>query len=112
MDIRGESHLTIDDGSSNLISRLSKLSSGPFSQRNIDDIRSGFIGTFSSLVMPFSTFLWRGNYMDLSSAHLFFTQNIKRDRTYGANPSMSLSGGTVHLIPESLDVVQAVTDDY
>jgi hypothetical protein len=36
----------------------------------------------------------------------------KRCKTYGTDPSMSLSGGTVHLIPESLDVVQAVTNDY
>jgi hypothetical protein len=50
--------------------------------------------------------------MDLSSAPLYLTQSIKRGKTYGTDPGMSLSGGTVHLIPESLDVVQAVTDDH
>lgn len=74
MDIRGESHLTIDEGSSNRIRRLSKLTSGPVSQPNIVNIRSGLVRALPSLVMPFPTFLWRGNYMDLSSALPYFTQ--------------------------------------
>jgi hypothetical protein len=50
--------------------------------------------------------------MNLPSAPLYLTQSIERRKTYGADPSMSLSGGTVHLIPESLDVIQTITDDY
>jgi len=60
MDINGESHLTIDEGSSNRMRRLSNLSSvPPYPCRSRDDVRSRLVRAFAPLLVPFPT-LFRG----------------------------------------------------
>jgi hypothetical protein len=60
MDINGESHLTIDEGSSNRIRRLSNLSSVQArSYRHGADLRGRLVRAFAPLFVPFTT-LFRG----------------------------------------------------
>lgn len=60
----GESHLTIDEGSSNRMIRLSKLdtSASPLSNRKSPILRFRLVRTLSSFLMPLPAFLrWSRN---------------------------------------------------
>jgi hypothetical protein len=70
IEINGESHLTIDDGSSNLIKRLSNLviSSAYTNLMRKLYIRGWLVRTLAPLIVPFSTLFRRCNNVYLTSA--------------------------------------------